>query len=621
MQKNNVVLIQLWFGKIPDYFWFHYETTKNLSGFDFIFFTDQDLKLDSPNYKVVKTTIQDVEVRLLNCLGTYIKILNTKKVCDLKSSFGDIFHEYVKDYDYFGCYDIDTLMGNLSEYVLPILNEYDFISVGDEKYHNRISGPFLIMRNVEELRLLYKKGDFIGAMMREDLDAYEEHTLNELSKSYKVKIIYSTNFDLEEGGKITYDAMWSGGKVYINGIEKMIYHFYRKLDTQFDKIGNAIYARYDKKFLEDFYWVFGFTENYSDTIPFLLESLHKYSTRKCIIYPINFDYDLPKKFLTSNQFIIRKIYVEEGKKDSRGRDENIISSKPKLMIDVVDLYPEKKFIFIDSDVYLTASADDISKYFDILENYPLINSHTHDRLYLRGLIEGEEWTSTVDILAKKANVEVKVYPRRKTNVIMFDRNSKWFFEEQIEMYGKYKDTEPGILSLHDEDSANVILSKYDLQKCLHLCDIEETNDIEMSKFTDLNHPFHFTGLSSFLKLPKNQNDIVVFHGLKDEKRFKGIQKVYGNKVLDCEEIQIKYENNTILFEKNSFLDTKSIEEPVDFIIKNKSGDVVSFLPNQNLLNYWIFYISDIFLDDEYYHIEIVKSYSKQKIYNNILYTK
>lgn len=621
MQKNNVVLVQLWFGKIPDYFWFHYETTKNLSGFDFIFFTDQDLKLDSPNYKVVKTTTQDVEVRLLNRLGTYVKILNTKKVCDLKSSFGDIFYEYVKDYDYFGCYDIDTLMGNLSEYIFPILNEYDFISIGDEKYHNRISGPFLIIRNTEELRLLYKKGDFIGAMKREGLDAYEEHTLNELSKSYKVKIIYSTNFDLGEGGKITYDAMWSGGKVFINGVEKMIYHFYRKSDTQFDKVGNAIYARYDKKFIEDFYWVFGFTQNYSETVPFVLESLHKYSTRKCIIYTINFDYDLPKKFLTSNQFIIRKIYVEEGKKDSRGRDENIISSKPKLMIDVVDLYPEKKFIFIDSDVYLTASADDISKYFDILENYPLINSHTHDRLYLRGLIEGEEWTSTVDILAKKANVEVKVFPRRKTNVIMFDRNSKWFFEEQIEMYGQYKDTEPGILSLHDEDSANVILSKYDLQKCLHLCDIEETNDIEMSKFTDLNHPFHFTGLSSSLKLPKNQNDIVVFHGLKDEKRFKDIQKVYGNKVLDCEEIQVRYENNTILFEKNSFLDTKSIEEPVDFIIKNKSGDVVSFLASQNLLNYWIFYISDIFLDDEYYHIEIVKSYSKQKIYNNILYTK
>lgn len=620
MQKNKIVLIQLWFGKIPDYFWYHYETTKNLLDFDFIFFTDQDLKLHSPNYKVIKTTAQEIEDRLNGCLGTHIKILNTKKICDLKASFGDIFFEYIKDYDYFGCYDIDTLMGNVYEYIKPLLNEYDFISVGDEKYHNRISGPFLLIKNVEELRLLYKKGDFIGAMKREELDAYEEHTLNELSKPYKVKIIYSMNFDLVDGGRIIYDAVWSGGKVYTNGTEKMIYHFYRKSHTSFSKVGNKIYARYDKKFVDDFYWVFGFTENYSETIFYLLESLQKYSARRCIIYTINFDYNLPDKFLTSQQFIIRKINIEEGKKDSRGRDENIISCKPKLMIDVIEAYSEKKFIFIDSDVYLTASADDISKYFDILENYPLINSHTHDRLYLCGLVEGEEWTSTVDILADKVGVEITVFPRRKTNVILFDKSSKWFFQEQLKMYEQYKDSESGIFALHDEDSANVILSKYNFHKCLHLCDIEETDDIEMSKFTDLNHPFHFTGLSQYLELPKNQNDIVVFHGLKHPQRFKNIQRNYGNKVLDCEEIVIQYNNNTIYFEKNSFLDTKNIDEPVDFIIKTKSGDVVEILSNQHLHRYWLFYISNINLTDDYYHIEIIKSNSKQKIYNNILCT-
>jgi hypothetical protein len=398
----------------------------------------------------------------------------------------------------------------------------------------------------------------------------------------------------------------------------MIYHFHRKSLTTFSKVGNKIYARYDKKFVDDFYWVFGFTENYSETIFYLLESLQKYSVRRCIIYTINFDYNLPDKFLTSQQFVIRKINIEEGKKDLRGRDENIISCKPKLMIDVVDTYPEKKFIFIDSDVYITASADDISKNFDSLENYPLINSHTHDKLYLCGLVEGEEWTSTVDILASKMGVEITVFPRRKTNVILFDKNSKWFFQEQLEMYDKYKDSEPGIFALHDEDSANVILSKYSFHKCLHLCDIEETDDIEMSKFTDLNHPFHFTGLSPYLQLPKNQNDIVVFHGLKDPQRFKNIQKIYGNKVLDCEEIVIQYINNTMYFEKNSFLDTKNIDEPVDFIIKNQSGDVVEILTNQYLHSYWLFYVSNIYLNDDYYHIEIIKSNSKQKIYNNIL---
>ena len=52
--------------------------------------------------------------------------------------------------------------------------------------------------------------------------------------------------------------------------------------------------------------------------------------------------------------------------------------------------------------------------------------------------------------------------------MLFDKKSKWFFEEQLQMYEEYKDSRPGIFALHDEDSANVILSKYDLHKSLHL---------------------------------------------------------------------------------------------------------------------------------------------------------
>jgi hypothetical protein len=619
--SNKVVLIQVWFGKIPDYFWFHYETTKNIEGYDFLFFTDQDLVVDSQNYKVIKTTMEEIESLISKTLNTKIKIKSNKKTCDLKSSFGDIFQSFITEYDYYGAYDLDTLFGDVSNYVKDFLGEYDVITIADEVYHNRLAGPFLLFKNSEELRNEYKGAEYIKCFESENVECFEEyHLSNKLKNRYKIKYIYSINCETNNGGKTTYDAVWSGGKVYTDGIEKMIYHFHRKSLTTFSKVGNKIYTRYDKKFVDDFYWVFGFTENYSETIFYLLESLQKYSVRRCIIYTINFDYNLPDKFLTSQQFVIRKINIEEGKKDLRGRDENIISCKPKLMIDVVDTYPEKKFIFIDSDVYITASADDISKNFDSLENYPLINSHTHDKLYLCGLVEGEEWTSTVDILASKMGVEITVFPRRKTNVILFDKNSKWFFQEQLEMYDKYKDSEPGIFALHDEDSANVILSKYNFHKCLHLCDIEETDDIEMSKFTDLNHPFHFTGLSPYLQLPKNQNDIVVFHGLKHPQRFKNIQKIYGNKVLDCEEIVIQYINNTMYFEKNSFLDTKNIDEPVDFIIKNQSGDVVEILTNQHLHSYWLFYISNIYLNDDYYHIEIIKSNSKQKIYNNILCT-
>ena len=622
MKKNKIILIQVWLGKTPDYFWFHYETTKNINNVDFLFMTDQDITLDSKNYKVIKITKENIEELISGRLNSSITLKNNKKTCDLKASFGDLFYEYIEGYDYFGCYDIDTLFGDVHNKISEYLDEYDFISIGDKNFHNRLSGPFLLIKNTKELRELYKKGDFISCMSNSNVECYEENVLNQIaSKYYKVKIIDSINCEINNGGKNTYDVRWSGGKLDVNGEEKMIYHFYRKNHTMFNKVGNQIYGRYDKKFIDDFYWVFGFTENYSSTVKYLMESIHKYSNRKCIVYTINFDYRIPDKFLTSEQFILRRIDIEEGKKDNMGRDENIISCKPKLMIDVINQYPDKKFIFIDSDIYLTVSADDISSYFKDLENYPLINCHLHDKVCLYKIRENEDWTDTVEILAKKVGVEDRVLPRRKTNVMLFDKKSKWFFEEQINMYNEHKGTEIGIFALHDEDSANVVLSKYNLQKSIHLCDIENKNNIEIDNFIDPNHPFHHSGISEYIKLPTHKNDIAVFHGLKTKESFINIQQDYGNTVLDCEEIVVYYKDNTIFFEKNSFLSSKRITENVDFLVKNINGEIVELLSNQNLFQYFLFYISNINLTDEKYIIEIIGTYSRIKLYNNTINIK
>jgi hypothetical protein len=60
IKNPNIILIQLWIGKIPDYFWYHYETTKNLN-IDFLFVTDQDIDLNSKNYKVIKVGIETLK--------------------------------------------------------------------------------------------------------------------------------------------------------------------------------------------------------------------------------------------------------------------------------------------------------------------------------------------------------------------------------------------------------------------------------------------------------------------------------------------------------------------------------------------------------------------------------
>ena len=620
---KKIALIQTWLGPLPNYFKEHLITCSQQENIDFFIFTDQVVNdISYPNIFINYITKEGVEERISNCLNKDIKLFSNKHACNLKASYGDLYKEYVKNYDYVGCYDIDTLMGDLYNWVLPYLGEFDFISTGGKNFHNRISGPFLIWKNVKTLNTFYKLFNMEKGLSNPTFGTFEEGEFaKKIEEEWKVKIIYESQNLSEDNGKVTFDAIWDNGKVYCNGVEIMFYHFINKNHTTFHHIDNKIYARYDKNFIEDFYWVFGFTENYSQTIPHLMDSINNYSNRKCVIYSINFDYKIPNKFLTSKQFIFKRIDIKPGKKDKKGRDQNIISCKPKLMVDVIEFLPNKKFVFIDSDIYLTVTSDDICKHFNELENYPLINQHNHDTLYLNNLIDGEQWTDTVGILSKATNIKVCVYPRRKTNIMLFDEKSKWFFEEQLKIYDQYKDSRPGIFALHDEDSANIILSKYNLQKSIPLCDVEESSNIDISKFTDMNHPFHMTGISNSVVLPQHKNDIFCFHGLKDDNQYNNIKNDYNNSVIDCEEILVTYKDNTILFTKNSFLTTKQINENVDFIIKTVEGKILYTLNNQNLFQYNTFYISDIIINGGLYVIEIVKTNSKEKIYNNLIKIK
>jgi hypothetical protein len=116
--KNKIVLMQLWLGEIPDYFWFHYETTKNLN-IDFLIFTDSELVVDSPNYKVIPITKDEVERKVSSMLDYEYKFKNLRKTNDLKSCLGELFEEYLTGYDFFGFYDIDTLFGDFQKLVMP----------------------------------------------------------------------------------------------------------------------------------------------------------------------------------------------------------------------------------------------------------------------------------------------------------------------------------------------------------------------------------------------------------------------------------------------------------------------------------------------------------------------
>lgn len=625
MKKNKIVLIQVWIGKIPDYFWYHYETTKNLKNIDFIFFTDQDIKLDSPRYKVINTNTKILEDRLSFILGQQIQIKSNKKICDLKASFGELFFDYIKGYDYFGCYDIDTLFGDINSFIEESIPEYDFITIGDPVYHNRLSGPFLLMKNTFEVRSLYRCREFISCFDSNEVECFEENILNRKTIGrFKVKIIDSTNVETDNGGKNSYKAHWIGGKVFVNDEEKMIHHFYRKNKTKFQKVGNSIISQYNKVLVDDFMWVIHFSENYETLVPFLMDSIKKYSNRKCILYTINYTSQMMyKNQLESDQFIFRRIDIPEGPKDSRGRDTRIMNSKPEILIDAINTFPNYKFVHIDTDISFTTNSDDITKYIEDLENYPLANSHVHDVIYINNIVPNEEWSSSLHILLNEEKIEAEpIFPRRKCNVILFDERSLWFFQEQMQIYQKYKDSGiPGVLAIFDEDTFNTLLHKYQFKKSLPLLDIEESHNLDLDKIKNYSYSLITNWISPHLQTPKTLNDFLFFHGFKHPNDYIKINKEYGSSVLDCEEIVTTYRNNTLVFEKNTMLGSKNFDNNVEFVLKDMNDKEIIKLSEQQIFSYGFFYISNIHIEDGIYKVKIYQKKDDRCLFNDLCLIK
>jgi hypothetical protein len=127
-----------------------------------------------------------------------------------------------------------------------------------------------------------------------------------------------------------------------------------------------------------------------------------------------------------------------------------------------------------------------------------------------------------------------------------------------------------------------------------------------------------TDTSQLVELPKNINDFLFFHGFKDTINYEKIQQNYGNSTLDCEEFVITYSNNTIMFEKNSFMTTKKIHTVVDFVIIDLNDIEVYRLSSQNFYNYWYFYLTHIFLEPKKYKIKIFETNTNKCIFSDVL---
>jgi len=96
--------------------------------------------------------LSDVETLFRERTGTHVTLRSPYRLCDLKPTYGLLYEDYLRDYNFWGHCDIDIIWGDIRKYVTnELLTNYDVFSTRKEK----ISGHFTLYRNTEQLNALY----------------------------------------------------------------------------------------------------------------------------------------------------------------------------------------------------------------------------------------------------------------------------------------------------------------------------------------------------------------------------------------------------------------------------------------------------------------------------------
>ncbi len=154
--KHKVAIVIPYFGKWPVWFEFFLQSCRYNTSVNWFFYTDCKIPdIKKGHIQFFQFTLDDFNKLASRKTGVEIDIRHPYKLCDLKPAYGDIFAEYLTDFDFWGYGDIDLIYGKFDQFFSDeILERYDIFSNHDEF----ISGHLCIIRNSSDAISLYRKG-------------------------------------------------------------------------------------------------------------------------------------------------------------------------------------------------------------------------------------------------------------------------------------------------------------------------------------------------------------------------------------------------------------------------------------------------------------------------------
>ena len=242
---NKFAVVIPYFGKLKPSFTLWYESARRNPDVDFFVFSDDNEPNNpAPNIRWTAFTLQDFNALAVKKIGRDFTIAKPYKLCDFKPTYGLVFEDYLKGYEYWAFGDVDVLYGKITEF----LNKIGY----DAYYKLNIAGHLCFMKNVEEMNRLFMASAFGTKEYTDVLEsgnvAFDEIDLNNkaIANGYPIyNGILSADLVNEKGMQT---ADWKYFKQVINLKEKLYapknYHY------QLFVLENGRVYRYYRRFFK-----------------------------------------------------------------------------------------------------------------------------------------------------------------------------------------------------------------------------------------------------------------------------------------------------------------------------------------------------------------------------------
>ena len=151
---HKICLVSCFLGAFPDYFNFYIHSANFNKNIDFIIFTDNVKEEEyRGNVRLIPITMDSFNELASNKLGLTVRMSYAFKLCDFKPAYGMIFEDFLKDYDYWACCDIDIIWGNIRNYLTTDLLENTDLCYTRKHW---TTGHFTLFKNNEFNNTLFK---------------------------------------------------------------------------------------------------------------------------------------------------------------------------------------------------------------------------------------------------------------------------------------------------------------------------------------------------------------------------------------------------------------------------------------------------------------------------------